>query len=115
MDSTPSAGRLAIRCVRPELIPAADRARIEHEMTALGTQLGRVVDRLTVEIDPTREGPWVTVANAIGRTHATDVIVPDLEHVDGIDHRIRERVQLITVKGEQVLERLITTTQAAPA
>ena len=114
MGTTPSSGRLAIRCMRPELIAPADRTRIEQEMTDLAARLGRAVDLVTVEINPTLAGPWATVANAIGRTHATDVIVPDLDHVDGIDHWIRERVQLISLRGERVLGRLVTT-QAATA
>ena len=98
-----STGRLAIRCLRPDLIPALDRARVEQEMTDLAIRLGRAVDLATVEINPSVAGPWATVANAIAHTHATDVIVPDLEHVDGIDGLIRERVQLITLEGERVL------------
>ena len=104
--TTTAPGRLAICCLRPDLIPTPDRARVEQEMTELGTRLGRAVDLTTVIIDPTREGPWATIANAISTTHATDVIVPDLTHVEGIETLIRERAQLITLAGERVLQRI---------
>lgn len=101
-----STSRLAIRCLRPDLIPAADLARVESEMAELGTRLGRAVDLTTVIIDPSVAGPWATVAAALDRTHATDVIVPDLEHVAGIEALIRERAQLITLAGERTLQRI---------
>lgn len=95
--------RLAIRCIRPDLTD--DRDRDEHEMMELGVRLGYAVDETAIRIDPTKEGPYATVMLALGRTRADAVIVPDLEHVDGIDGAIRERVLLITLEGERVLTR----------
>lgn len=106
MENLTSASRLAICCIRCDLIAKKDRERIEKEMAALGTRLGRAVDLTVVEIDPTVAGPWMTIANALGRTHATDVIVPDLAHVEGIEAIVRERAQLITLAGERILQRI---------
>lgn len=102
---TAASGRLAIRCIRPDL--TADRYRDEHEMGNIGILLARAVDAtvIPIVIDPRREGPATTVLEAIARTGADAVIVPDLEHVDGIDHLIRERADLITVHPPRVLER----------
>jgi hypothetical protein len=97
--------RLAICVVRPDLIAAANLTKIVQQMTDLGIRLGRTVDDTTVFIDTAVEGPWTTIAAALGRTHATDVIVPNLGHVDGIDYYIRQRVRLITLVGEHVLEK----------
>lgn len=105
MGPTALPSRLAIRCIRPELIADADRERIEQAMTDLGVRLGRAVDRTVIEIDPVREGAFTTVMLALRRTGADSLIVPDLGHVDGIDGWIRGEVQLITLQGEKVLER----------
>ncbi len=113
MKPASPATRVAIRCIRPELVAASDRERIEQEMTDLGVRLGRAVDVTTVEIDPTREGPYTTVRLALRRTGADAVIVHDLEHVDGIDDWIRQHAELITLKGEKVLERAATTAASA--
>lgn len=75
-------------------------------MRDLGVRLARAVDDTVVEIDPRREGPTATVLEAIARTGATDVIVPDLEHVDGIEYWIREHARLITVNPPRVFERV---------
>lgn len=91
------AGRVAIRCIRPDLIAATDRERIEQEMTDLGVHLGCAVDTIVVVIDPDVMGPWATVANAIARSRATHVIVPSLWHVDGIDGLIRARAALVAL------------------
>lgn len=103
MDSATPSGRLAIRCIRPDLTD--DRDRDEREMRDLGVQLSRAVDDTVVEIDPLREGPARTVLEAIARTGATAVIVTDLEVVNGIEYWIRERADLITVRPPRVLER----------
>ena len=95
----PTAGQVAIRCIRPDLIAAADRERIEQEMTDLGMQLGCAVDALIVVIDPNVMGPWATVTNALARARATHVIVPSLWHVDGIDGWIRARAELVPLAG----------------
>jgi len=105
MGPTALPSRLAIRCIRPELITQTDRERIEQEMTDLGVRLGRAVDVAVVEIDPAREGAFTTVMLALRRTGADAVIVPDLGHVDGIDGWIRGEAQIITLRGEKVLER----------
>lgn len=104
MEQITSSPRLAIRCYRRDLIAPNEIARIEREMGELGTRLGRAVDLTTVVIDPAVAGPWATVGTAIALTHATDVIVPDLEHVDGIEYWIRQHAQLITLEGERVLK-----------
>ncbi len=96
-------GRLAIRCMRPDL--SDDCGRDEREMTRIGVQLGYAVDEELVVIDPFREGPFTTVWLALRRTRADAVIVPSLEHVNGLEQSIRLKAQLITVQGEQVLER----------
>lgn len=99
----PPSGRLAIRCLRPDM--TGDRDRDEREMSRTGAQLGYAVDKTTVILNPLREGPWTTIMLALRGAHADAVIVPDLGHVDGIDHWIRQHAQLITVVGERVLER----------
>jgi hypothetical protein len=96
-------GRLAIRCLRPEL--SDDYERDEREMTRIGVQHGYAVDEELVVIDPLHEGPFTTVWLALRRTRADAVIVPSLEHVDGLEQSIRLKAHLITVQGEQVLER----------
>ncbi|WP_153414796.1 hypothetical protein [Nocardia macrotermitis] len=88
------------------MIPTADRERVENEMAELGARLGRAVDVTTVVIDPSVAGPWATIAAALGRTRATDLIVPNLAHVEGIETLIRERAQLITLTGERILQRI---------
>jgi hypothetical protein len=98
-----SSGRLAIRCIRPDL--TSDRGRDEREMRRIGVQLGYAVDDTVVVINPWCEGPYTTVMSALGDTQADAVIVMDLGHIDGIDHAIRQRAQIITVEGERVLER----------
>ncbi|WP_067891133.1 hypothetical protein [Nocardia vaccinii] len=95
----PVAGRVAVRCIRPDLIAEEDRARIEQEMTDLGVQLGCAVDTIVVVINPDEMGPWATVANAIARARATHVIVPSMWHVDGIDDWIRARTELLALAG----------------
>ncbi len=106
MRPSPAAtARLAILCIRPELIAQTDRKRIVQAMTDLGVRLGRAVDTVVVEIDPAREGAFTTVMLALRRTGADAVIVPDLGHVDGIDGWIRGQAQIITLQGEKVLER----------
>ncbi|MGF6889603.1 hypothetical protein ABIA39_009054 [Nocardia sp. GAS34] len=100
-----SSGRLAIRCIRPDL--SADRDHDEREMSRIGVQLGYAVDETVVELDPPREGIYTTVMLALRRSQADAVIVVDLEHVDSIDGAIRERAVLITVEGEHVLERAV--------
>jgi hypothetical protein len=100
-----SSGRLAIRCIRPDL--SGDRNRDEREMSRIGVQLGYAVDETVVELDPRTAGVYTTVMLALRRSQAEAVIVVDLEHVDGIDGAIRERAVLITVEGEHVLERAV--------
>lgn len=93
--------RKAIAVLRIEIRGGND----EVDMRALGARLGYAVDAHLVAIDADREGPLATVATALARTGADTVIVPDLEHIDGIDHHIRQRAQIITVAGERVIER----------
>jgi|GEM_PF-3087812 len=100
-----SSGRLAIRCIRPDL--SGDRDRDEREMSRIGVRLGYAVDETVVELDPRAAGVYTTVMLALRRTQADAVIVQDLEHVEGIDHAIRERAVLIAVEGERVLERAV--------
>ena len=101
--STPSS-RLAIRCIRPDLIAEGDRECIEQEMTELGVRLHLAVDDTVVAVDPDVMGPWATVANAIARTHATHVIVPDMRVVEGIEQQIRARAQLISVAAQRIMD-----------
>lgn len=99
-----TSARLAIRCLRPDLIAKDDRERIEQEMTDLGVRLHCAVDAEIVVIDPRELGPWATVANALARTGATHVIVPDLWTVDGIDRQIRARAELISMAAQQIMD-----------
>lgn len=98
-------GRLAIRCLRPDLVANDDRARVEREMTDLGIRLQLAVDDTVVVLDPLKQGIYTTIRLALRRTGATAVIVPDLECLNGTERSIREWAQLITVEGEAVLER----------
>lgn len=100
--TAPVAGRVAIRCIRPD--QTQDRARDEREMMELGVRLRCAVDDTVVVIVPTEQGPWATVANALARTAATHVIVPDIWVVDGIDGLIRARAELVSVAGQQVMD-----------
>ncbi|WP_280265179.1 hypothetical protein [Nocardia wallacei] len=112
-SGTISPGRLAIRCIRPDL--TGDRNRDEQQMTEIGVLLGYAVDEVVVVLDPSREWPLITIENALNRTKADAVIVPDLEHIDGLERPIRERAQLITVEGEKILERAGLTAELAQA
>ncbi|WP_280393270.1 hypothetical protein [Nocardia wallacei] len=107
-----ASGQLAIRVLRPEI--SADSISDVEGAAKVGEQLGYTVGEV-VEIFPRREGAWATVANAIARTGAAAVIVPDLDHIYGIDHLIRERVRIITVEGERILERAGLTAEFADA
>lgn len=93
----------AIRCLRPDL--SEDCTRDEREMTRIGFQLGYAVDETPVVIDPSREGPFTTVWLALRRTDAAAVIVPSLEHIDGLEQSIRLKARIITVENGKVLER----------
>jgi len=93
----------AIRCLRPDL--SGDCERDGREMTRVGIQLGYAVDEQLVVIDPFREGPFTTIWFALRRTHAHAVIVPSLEHVDGLEQSIRLKAHLIIAQDEMVLER----------
>lgn len=101
-DETKTAEQLAICFLRPDL--SADTVADKRDMRDLGERLGYTVGEI-VEIEPRREGPWATVGSAIARTGAAAVIVPDLEHIDGIDRHIRDQAKLITAEGERILER----------
>jgi len=102
-ESTNCSGRLAIRCLRPDL--SGDCERDGREMTRIGVLLGYAVDEELVVIDPLREGPFTAIWLALRRTHADAVIVPSLEHVDGLEQSIRLKAHLIIVQGMKVLER----------
>jgi len=102
--------RIAIPCLRIEIRGGND----ERDMRALGERLGFDVTEL-VAVDPRSEGAYTAVMLAIRRTGAVAVIVPNLQHVEGIDHWIRQHVELITVQGERVLERAVTGVRAATA
>ncbi|GAB2690381.1 hypothetical protein [Nocardia thraciensis] len=106
---TAERGRLAIRCIRPDL--TNDRDGDELRATQVGVRLGYAVDEAVVVLDPSCEGPLVTVVNALARTGADAVIVPDLLHVIGIDSAIRLRVDLITADDGAVLERQISSVE----
>ena len=93
----------AIRCFRPDL--SEDCERDEREMTRGGVELGYAVDEALVVIDLSREGPFTTVWLALRRTEADAVIVPSLEHIDGLEQSIRLKARIITVQGERILER----------
>ncbi|WP_280378575.1 hypothetical protein [Nocardia wallacei] len=93
--------RKAIAVLRIEIRGGND----EVDMRELGERLGYEVDPILVAINPGSEGPLTTVLLALNRTKATAVIVPDLEHIDGIDSHIRRKAQIITVVGERILER----------
>ena len=103
MQHPSRSGRLAIRCLRPDL--SEDCERDEREMTRIGVQLGYAVDEKLVVIDRFREGPFTTIWFALQRTKADAVIVPSLEHIDGLEQSIRLKAELITVKDEKILER----------
>ncbi|WP_280272174.1 hypothetical protein [Nocardia wallacei] len=102
--------KIAILCRHVDF--AATGTRDDQEMSELAKRCGyAIIDN--VIIDPRREGPWVTVLNAIGRAItnaecdriAVAVFVPDVFHVDGIDYYIKKRAVLINVAGEKALER----------
>ncbi|MBF5002413.1 hypothetical protein IRT45_35440 [Nocardia sp. BSTN01] len=93
--------RIAIAVLRIEIRGGNDEA----DMVGLAERLGYRLHEQLVEIDPDREGPLVTVTNAIRHAGAEAVIVPDLQHVDGIDEHIRQRALLITVEGERIMQR----------
>ena len=93
----------AIRCLRPDL--SDDRERDEREMTRIAIQLGYAVDEALVVIDPSREGPFTTIWLALRRTKADTVVVPSLEHIDGLEQSIRLKARIITVEHGKVLER----------
>ena len=97
-----SSQRTAICFLNPGI--TTDRAADERAMIELAARLGYDTDEPVI-INPYRMGPYVTVMTAISEQRPAAVIVPDLDHVDGIDRYIRERVLLITVAGERVLER----------
>ena len=42
---------------------------------------------------------------AVHRRNASVIIVPDIEHADGIDCLVRDRVRLVTTAGERILAR----------
>ncbi|WP_156959449.1 hypothetical protein [Nocardia sp. BMG51109] len=90
-------GRLAIRCIRPDLTGARDRD--EQQMTDTGIRLGYAVDDTVIALDPTWEAPLVTILRELRRTGADAVIVPGLSHIDGIDEVIRLRAKIVTVAG----------------
>lgn len=102
MESTTS-GRLAICCIRPDL--TNDRERDERAMRDLGVRLGYAVDDTVVPLDPLKQGLYTTIMLALRASGANAVIVPDFEHIDGLDRIIRDHAQLITLEGERVLER----------
>lgn len=93
----------AIRCIRPEL--TADWVGDIQKMTDLAIRLGYQPGQVVV-IDPRREGPYATVIGAIAEHEPAAVIVPDIDHIDGIDHYIRERVLLINTETGVVSERI---------
>jgi predicted aconitase len=101
---TTSANRTAIAVLRIEIRGGND----ERDMREIGTKLGYDVDEQLVAIDPHSEAPLKTVMKALRATGATAVIVPDIDHIDGIDHQIHERALIVTVEGERVLERAAT-------
>lgn len=100
---TSAIDRTAIRCLRPEFSrdPFAEITMMTDFAIAHDLTPGPVIF-----IDPRREAPCTTVLTAIAEYGATAVIVPDLEHVDGIDHQIRERARLVTVDQGVILEQL---------
>ena len=100
---TQPAGRVAVRFIRPDLTgdPAAD----DQAMTAVGVRFGFAVDETTMLIDPMSEGPLTTVLLALRRRKADAAIVPNFDHVDGIDHHIRRVAHLIVAEDEKMLER----------
>ena len=98
-------------CVhRPEI--SADPARDLADMAAIVQRLG-YDQAVTIAIDPELAGPVTTLLTAIGKRRPDAVVVPDLGHVDGIDHLIRSRGTLITVTPERILEQLPSKAAAA--
>lgn len=119
METTP--GRLAIRFIRPDL--TNNYVDDALQMTAACGRAGYEVDpgELVIELDPRREAPLTTVLNALARTGADAIAVPDLEHIDGIDRAIRHRVPIITATPERQLAacencaRVASSAEASPA
>ncbi|NKY89777.1 hypothetical protein [Nocardia veterana] len=102
--------RTAIAVLRIEIRTGND----EDDMRALAARLGyRLVGGL-IALAPDREGPLTTVMLALARTKASIVIVPNIEHLDGIAAHIQQRARIVTVAGEHALERITTTSVTEP-
>ncbi|MBU3063137.1 hypothetical protein KO481_16575 [Nocardia sp. NEAU-G5] len=93
--------RLAILLLRTD-IRGADDVR---NMRELGARLGYEVADHVVVLDPAVEWPLRTIVRALHGEPGAVMIVPDLEHIDGLDAEVRRMAQVITVEGERVLER----------
>ncbi|MGF6881745.1 hypothetical protein ABH933_001256 [Nocardia sp. GP40] len=90
---------IAIPCLCIEI----RRDNDESDMRRLGQDLGYDVDEQLVELDPDNEWPLTTIVRALQDKPGAAIIVPDLQHVDGLDREIRLIADLITVAEERVL------------
>jgi hypothetical protein len=93
--------RKAVAVLRIEIRGGND----ERDMIKLAAQLGYELHPRLVTIDPDVAGPLVTVTNAIREAGAEAVIVPNLEHLDGIVRYVGERALIVTVEGERAMQR----------
>jgi|GEM_PF-2267857 len=102
--------RVAILALRSELRDSND----EHNMRDLGARLGYEVDNHVVVLDPTVEWPLRTIMRALHDKPDAVVIVPDLQHIDGLDAAVRLMAEIVTVEGERVLKRAQLDSAATP-
>ncbi|OXR46696.1 hypothetical protein B7C42_01671 [Nocardia cerradoensis] len=107
---TSSSLRTAIQCIRPDLTAnfVVDIQQMTDLLIRLGYEPGPVIT-----INPYLHGPLTTVMTAIAEHGPDAVIVPDFEHIDGLDRLIRERAQLIVADSGRVSERIPSKVAAA--
>jgi len=105
MTHASSRTRIAIPCLRTEIRGGND----ERDMRAVGAKLGYHVDKKLLVLNPTDERPLTTILTALHDTPGAAIIVPNLQHIDGLDDAVRLVAEVITVDGENVLERAHTT------
>jgi len=109
MTHATSGNRVTIPCLRIDIRQGND----ERDMRAVGAKLGYHVDEHLLELDPAAEWPLTTIVHALQDKPGAALIVPDLEHLAGIDSAVRLLAAVITVKGERILERAHTAEGAA--
>ncbi|MGF6889468.1 hypothetical protein ABIA39_008930 [Nocardia sp. GAS34] len=90
---------IAIPCLCKEI----RRDNDESDMRLLGQRLGYDVDEQLVVLDPDKEWPLTTIVRALQDRPGAAILVPDLDHVDGLDREVQLIADLITVAEERVL------------